>query len=85
MFRIVRILLATVFLVGSLALATGCDQSATKKTTSSETTSTATREKAGPVYLPPPPMLPMPGATGEPLAPPIPMQASDLVPNVPVQ
>ena len=35
--------------------------------------------------MPPPPMLPMPGATGEPLAPPMPMQASDLVPNVPVQ
>lgn len=37
--------------------------------------------------LPPPPMmpLPIPGATGEPLAPPMPMQASDLVPNVPVQ
>lgn len=36
--------------------------------------------------MPPPPIgMPMPGATGEPLAPPMPMPASDLVPNVPVQ
>lgn len=36
--------------------------------------------------MPPPPVgMPMPGATGEPLAPPMPMPASDLVPNVPVQ
>jgi hypothetical protein len=36
--------------------------------------------------MPPPQMPPvMPGATGEPLAPPMPMGASDLVPNVPVQ
>ena len=35
---------------------------------------------------PAPPMpLPMPGATGAPLAPPMPMSASELVPNVPVQ
>lgn len=34
---------------------------------------------------PAPQMLPMPGATGEPLAPPMPMPASELVPNVPVQ
>jgi hypothetical protein len=36
----------------------------------------------------PPPMpgpMAMPGVTGAPLAPPMPMQASDLVPNVPVQ
>jgi len=36
--------------------------------------------------MPPAPMpLPMPGATGEPIAPPMPMPASELVPNVPVQ
>ena len=36
--------------------------------------------------MPPAPMpLPMPGAVGEPLAPPMPMPASELVPNVPVQ
>ena len=37
--------------------------------------------------MPPPPEMPMPmpGATGEPIAPPMPMSASDLVPNVPVQ
>ena len=37
--------------------------------------------------MPPPPEMPpiMPGMTGEPLAPPMPMSASDLVPNVPVQ
>lgn len=37
--------------------------------------------------MPPPPEMPpaMPGATGQPLAPPMPMSASDLVPNVPVQ
>ena len=35
--------------------------------------------------MPPPPPMPIPGATGAPLAPPMPMQASDLVPNVPVQ
>lgn len=32
-----------------------------------------------------PPPMPLPGGTGEPLAPPIPMSPSDLVPNVPVQ
>jgi hypothetical protein len=37
--------------------------------------------------MPPPPEMPMamPGATGEPLSPPIPIGPSDLVPNVPVQ
>jgi hypothetical protein len=36
--------------------------------------------------MPPAPMpLPMPGATGEPIAPPMPMPASELVPNVSVQ
>lgn len=36
--------------------------------------------------MPPPPGMPiLPGMTGEPLAPPMPMSASDLVPNVPVR
>ena len=35
--------------------------------------------------MPPPMPMPMPGMTGEPLAPPLPMPASELVPNVPVQ
>jgi hypothetical protein len=34
---------------------------------------------------PPPPEAAMPGAVGSPLAPPMPMPPSDLVPNVPVQ
>jgi hypothetical protein len=36
--------------------------------------------------MPPPPEMPvLPGMTGEPLAPPMPMPASELVPNVPAQ